>query len=193
MFWDIIRDSAKLGTKSGALLGGLYFPVFWLLAGPTLTLIQTGHLPESHGNGSGMIPAALLGLLIGGLFGTLLGSLNGLFLAVLTASKPQNYLSLHWRQLAAACAVLNLCGLTSLMLLMFLTDFFTDFNFSAHRLPHPKWVTDIYSDWPSFFALIGAPALLAAGAAVWAMVRMAKWYQEAAPPDAGAPTLADDL
>jgi len=111
---------------------------------------------------------------------------------VLTARRPPNYLSQHWRQLAATCAIINLCGLTSLMFLMLLTNLFTDFNFSAHSHLYPKWVTDIYSDWPSFFELIGVPALLAAGAAVWAIARMAKWYREAAPPDAGAPTLADN-
>lgn len=189
MFWRIIRDSTKLGLKAGALLGSLYFPLL-SLPDLVLTLIRTGHSPFSGGS---PIPFVLLALLVGSLFGTLLGALNGLFLAVHTARKPPNYLSQHWRQLAAACAVINLCGLTSLMFLMLLTNLFTDFNFSAHRVPFPKWVTDVYPDWMSFFELIGVPALLAAGAAVWAMARMAKWYREAAPPGTGAPSAANEI
>ncbi len=170
MFWDIIRDSTKLGLKAGTLLGGLYFPAIW--AGyPLLTWIQTGHLSGTFGGeirtGIGIV---LLSSLTGALFGMVLGALNGLFLAVLTAAKPQNYLSQHWRQLAAAYAVFNLCGVSR----------------GIYFIIRP------YSDWPTFFMCIGAPTLLAAGAAVWAMARMAKWYREAAPPDADAPTLADN-
>lgn len=193
MFWDIVRDSTKLGLKAGTLLGGLYFPAIW--AGyPLLTWIQTGHLSSTFGGEIGTgIGIVLLSSLIGALFGMVLGALNGLFLAVLTAPKPQNYLSQHWRQLAAAYAVLNLCGLTGLMSLMFSTRFFTDFDFSDSNRLRTNWADGFYSDWPTFFMCIGAPALLAAGAAVWAMARMAKWYREAAPPDTDAPTLADDL
>ena len=193
MFWDIIRDSTKLGLKAGTWLGGLYFPMIWV-GSPLLTWIQTGQ-PTSAPGGEVVtgIKIVLLSSLIGALFGMVLGALNGLFLAVLTARKPQNHLSQHWRQLAAAYAVLNLCGLTGLLSLMFSTRFFTDFDFSDSNRLRTNWADGFYSDWPTFFMCIGAPALLAAGAGVWAMARMAKWYQEAAPLDASAPTLADDL
>ena len=193
MFWDIIRDSTKLGLKAGTVLGGLYFPVIWV-GFPLLTWIQTGQ-PAGAPGGEVFtgIKIVLLSSLIGSLFGTLLGALNGLILAALTAFQPQNYLSQHWRPLAATCATLNLCGLTGLLSLMLSTRFFTDFDFSDTNRVRTNWVVDFYSDWPTMFMVIGAPALLAAGAAVWAMARMAKWYREAAPPDTDGPTLADDL
>ena len=189
MFWEIIRHSVGLGLKAGALLGVLYFPVFCLFAGPLLTLIETGHFPEANGGGSGIAVETMLGLFTGGLLGTLMGALNGLFVAVLTAYRPQDYLLRHTKNIAVVCAAFNLCGVSGGLYLMFFTNLFTNFSLSPSSHDGPNQIIHIFSDSKVSMILIGIPALLAAGAALWATARLAQWYQdETAPPqNAGGP------
>lgn len=189
MFWGIIRHSTGLGLKAGALMGVLYFPVFCLFVGPILTLIETGHFPEANGGGSGTAVASMLGLLTGGLFGMLMGALNGLFVAVLTAYRPQAHLLQHTKSIATVCAAFNLCGVSGGLYLMFLTNLFTNFSLSPSSHDGPNQIIHIFSDSKVSVILIGIPALLAAGAAFWATARLADWYRdETAPPqNAGGP------
>jgi len=171
MFWRIIGHSVGLGLKARALLGGLYFPVLWVLLVPVLARIQTGRFPEAFTTSDlslGYLPA--LSLLTGGLSGAVLGALNGLFIAALTSQQPPTYLPQRIGSIAAACAAACLCIVSGSLALM------------LGAAKHSSATASVF-DWILIFLFIAVPALLAAGAALWGTARLADWYQdETAPP-----------
>lgn len=181
MFWGIVRRSAGLGLKAGALLGVLYFPISWMMLVPVLARIQTGHFHPGRpgafttsGLSLGYLP--ILSLLAGALSGAVLGALNGLFIAALTSRRPPAYFPQRTGSIAAACAAVSLCVVSGGLALML-----GAVNYSS--------ATASVFDWILLLFCIILPALMAAGAALWGTARLADWYQDetASPQNVGGP------
>ncbi len=171
MFWGIVRHSTGLGLKAGAFLGMLYFPVSWVMLVPVLARIQTGRFPESFVTGGlslGYLP--VLSLLAGALSGAVLGALSGLFIAALISRRPSTYFPQRTGSVAAICAAFSLCVVSGSLAMV------------LGAVTHSSATASVF-DWILLCLFVLAPALLAAGAAVWATARLADWYQdETAPP-----------
>lgn len=190
MFWKVVRQTAILGLKAGAVLGILYFPLFGLIVAPLLTVFQTGKFP-SLADTSASPAVALIGSFVGAMFGMFLGTLNGLLFAFLLVFQQRFYLASSSYVTAIIGAAVNLIGMFCFSYLLFATDLFTNFGISPLSHAGPNHTINIISDKSTFLLLVVGPALVAAAAAFWASARLIEWYQDETSPPQNFPPYSD--